>query len=36
VRKTYRGGWLTTEQGNPSSFEELTDLRERLDKILSY
>jgi len=35
VRKTYRGGWLTTEQGNPSSFEELTDLRERLDKIIS-
>jgi hypothetical protein len=30
----YRGGWFTTEQGNSQTQEDLTDLSNRLDKIL--
>jgi hexulose-6-phosphate isomerase len=35
ARKSYHGGWLTTEQGNSKTLEELTDLSQRLDKILA-
>jgi hexulose-6-phosphate isomerase len=35
LRKHYRGQWLTTEQGNSKTPEELTDLSRRLDKILA-
>jgi hexulose-6-phosphate isomerase len=34
IRNSYKGGWLTTEQGGPRSLEELLDLRTRLDKII--
>jgi hexulose-6-phosphate isomerase len=34
ARKSYRGGWFTTEQGNSKTQEDLTDLSNRLDKIL--
>jgi len=34
IRNSYKGGWLTTEQGSPRSLEELLDLRTRLDKII--
>lgn len=34
IRKHYRGGWLTTEQGGGASHEELQDLCARLDRIL--
>ena len=33
IRKHYRGGWLTTEQGGGASPEELQDLCARLDRI---
>lgn len=33
IRKHYRGGWLTTEQGGGASSEELQDLCARLDRI---
>jgi hexulose-6-phosphate isomerase len=35
VKHSYRGGWLTTEQGSPSTPAELKDLSDRLDKILA-
>lgn len=35
VRRHYRGGWLTTEQGNSASAEALVDLCARLDKIIA-
>ena len=34
VRKNYKNGWLTTEQGSNRSLEELKDLSDRFDKIL--
>ncbi|MDR2953789.1 MAG: sugar phosphate isomerase/epimerase [Prevotella sp.] len=34
IRKSYKGGWLTTEMG-ASGQEELSDLCKRLDKILT-
>lgn len=34
ARKSYRGVWLTTEQGNSRNLEELTDLSKRLDTII--
>ncbi len=34
IRKSYKGTWLTTEQGNSKSPEDLKDLNGRLDKIL--
>jgi len=35
ARKHYRGGWLTTEQGNSASAEALADLCARLDRIVA-
>jgi len=35
IRKNYGPGWLTTEQGRSDSLEDMTDLKERLDKIIS-
>ena len=35
VRRHYKGGWLTTEQGSSKTLEELKDLSARLDKILA-
>lgn len=35
ARKNYKGGWLTTEQGNSKTPEALKDLSGRLDKILA-
>jgi len=35
ARKRYKNVWLTTEQGNNKTFEELKDLSIRFDKILS-
>jgi hexulose-6-phosphate isomerase len=35
IRQYYNGGWLTTEQGNSKTAEELKDLSGRLDKILA-
>ena len=35
LRKVYKGSWLTTEQGSSKSPEDLKDLSERFDKILS-
>lgn len=34
IRANYTGGWLTTEQGPCSTFEELKELCRRLDKIM--
>lgn len=34
-RKHYKGGWMTTEQGNSKTPEDLKDLCSRLDKILA-
>ncbi len=34
ARANYKGGWVTTEQGSSNNLEELTDLSQRLDKIL--
>ena len=35
ARKVYKGSWLTTEQGSSRSLEDLKDLNERFDKLLS-
>ena len=35
IRTNYRSGWLTTEQGSSDTLEELKDLSERFDKILT-
>ena len=35
IRNEYTGGWLTTEQGNSKSLEELKDLNSRLSKIMA-
>jgi hexulose-6-phosphate isomerase len=35
ARKSYRGRWLTTEQGSSRTPDELTGLSRRLDRILS-
>lgn len=35
ARNCYKGSWLTTEQGSSKTFEDLKDLNERFDKILS-
>ena len=35
MKRHYSGGWLTTEQGNSSTPEELKDLSDRLDRILA-
>ncbi|MDR0573227.1 MAG: sugar phosphate isomerase/epimerase [Tannerella sp.] len=35
IKRHYSGGWLTTEQGNSSTPEELKDLSDRLDRILA-
>jgi hexulose-6-phosphate isomerase len=35
TRLHYKGVWLTTEQGNSRSLEELQDLNKRFDKILA-
>ena len=34
LRKSYQGGWLTTEQGASKTLEDLKDLNERFDIIL--
>ena len=34
-RAYYKGGWMTTEQGNSNSPEDLKDLGKRLDKVLA-
>jgi hexulose-6-phosphate isomerase len=34
ARKSYRGGWFTTEQDNSKTAEELIDLGKRLDKVI--
>lgn len=36
IRRSYNGGWLTTEQGSSKTPDELKDLSGRLDKILAY
>ncbi|MDR0431247.1 MAG: sugar phosphate isomerase/epimerase [Tannerellaceae bacterium] len=35
IKRHYSGGWLTTEQGNSETAQELSDLSGRLDKILA-
>ena len=35
IRNSYQGVWLTTEQGNSKTLEELQDLNSRLDKIMA-
>ena len=35
IKRSYTGGWLTTEQGSSKSADELKDLSRRLDKILA-
>lgn len=35
LKKCYTGGWLTTEQGNSQTQEDLNDLSARLDKIVN-
>jgi hexulose-6-phosphate isomerase len=35
ARKSYRGEWFTTEQGNSKTAEELLDLGKRLDKVIN-
>ena len=35
IRNSYQGGWLTTEQGNSKTPDELKDLNSRLDKIMA-
>ena len=35
IRSSYKGGWLTTEQGSSMSLEDLKDLNTRLDKIIA-
>ena len=35
IRNEYVGGWLTTEQGNSRSLEDLKDLSSRLDSIMA-
>jgi hexulose-6-phosphate isomerase len=35
IRNNYNGGWLTTEQGSNTTLDEMTDLRKRLDNIMS-
>ena len=35
LRRNYQNVWLTTEQGNNKSLEDLNDLSKRFDKILS-
>ena len=35
IQNEYSGGWLTTEQGNSKTLEELKDLSGRFDKILA-
>jgi hexulose-6-phosphate isomerase len=35
IRNEYTGGWLTTEQGNSRSLDELKDLSRRLDNIMA-
>jgi hexulose-6-phosphate isomerase len=35
LRKSYKNNWLTTEQGGSKTPEELNDLSERFDKLLS-
>ena len=35
IRKTYQGGWLITEQGASRTVEDLNDLNDRFDIILS-
>jgi hexulose-6-phosphate isomerase len=34
ARKSYRGEWFTTEQGNSKTTEDLIDLGKRLDKVI--
>jgi hexulose-6-phosphate isomerase len=34
ARKSYRGEWFTTEQGNSKTAEDLIDLGKRLDKVI--
>ena len=35
IRNGYKGGWLTTEQGNSRTLEDLQDLSKRFDAILA-
>jgi len=35
IKRSYTGGWLTTEQGSSATADELKDLSARLDKILA-
>jgi hexulose-6-phosphate isomerase len=35
IRNSYKGGWLTTEQGSSKTLEELKELNDRFDKILA-
>ena len=35
IKDNYKGGWLTTEQGNSRTLDDLKDLSARFDKILA-
>jgi len=35
IKQNYKGGWLTTEQGNSRTLDDLKDLSARLDTVIA-